>query len=90
MVSSNGNAWLLLAVLKAHGWSEHFFAGTASPRASTKKKMAVSPACAVHDGQYETKYVAFEKILLAEVVADKNRVGYLEPAHKYKWTFENE
>ena len=40
----------------------------------------MSPSPTVYGGQHDTKYVTFELILHAALVADKNWVFVLEPA----------
>ena len=59
--------------------SGHIFGASASPR-SLPKTLAVSPSSTVHDGQHDTKYVAFELLLHAAFVADEFWGFMLEPA----------
>ena len=50
-----------------------------------EKKLAVSPSSTVHGGQHDTKYVIFELLLHAAVVADKIWGFMLEPARNCEY-----
>ena len=56
----------------------HIFGASASPRSLTKK-LAMSPSI-VHGGQHDAKYVIFDLLLHAAVVADDIWGFMLEPA----------
>ena len=74
------NAYLLLPSLKVCDWSGHIFGASASPR-SLAKKLAMSPFSTVH-GQHDTKYVTFELLMHAALVADDIWGFTLEPARR--------
>ena len=47
-----------------------------------KKKLAMSPSSTVHGGQNDTKYVTYELLMHAALVADEIWGGALEPARE--------
>ena len=80
------NAYLLLTSLKACDWSAHIF-GASSSRRSLTKKMAMSPSSTAHGGQHDTKYVTFELLMHAALVADEIWGFILEPPRTYQAYF---
>ena len=75
------NAYLSLTSLKVCDRWGYIFGASASPR-SLPKKLATSPFSTVHGDQYDTKYMAFELLLIvhASFVADEISGFMLEPA----------
>ena len=77
-----------LTSLKVCDWSGHIFGASAIPtNRSLTKKMAMPPSSTVHGGQHDTKYVTFELLMHAALVADEIWGFILEPPRTYQAYF---